>query len=281
MNPDQHTTESLIADAGGREKVSAGFLAQQLEGNSDRCNAVMQVLAEVARAEKYRLITDTITAADPEKVGLFVSLMMMLAEEPVFDDLLESIIREVPAESALTLFCKSCAVFFHQEKFRPLIACATCVEILGDELITRNGRGDLGAAVGESLILKAKVLHVSMDLDAALVASDHAVWFITTSGFFPAGSTKPTRLLADSCLLHDHMLVEAGRLDDARFYFGEANATYLDLLNAGEDTADQIVSTFRILEEVLTKSGHPDGAAICKRAAASIAATIDGEGKKQ
>jgi hypothetical protein len=75
--------------------------------------------------------------------------------------------------------------------------------------------------------------------------------------------------------------VNAGRLEDARFYFGEANATYLDLLNEGEDTADKIISTFRTLEKVLTDSGHPDGAAICKRAAASIAATMDKDAKKQ
>jgi hypothetical protein len=163
MNPDQHTTvDSLIAEAGGRDKISAEFLARQIDGNHDtpeRCNAVMSMLADAARTGDLRLITDTICATDPARVGMFVGLLMMLAEEPVFDDLLESIIREVPAEPALMLFAKACAVFFHQERFRPLIACGTCAEILADELITRQGRGDLGAVAGESLIMKAKVLH--------------------------------------------------------------------------------------------------------------------------
>lgn len=275
--------QELVREAGGPEKLSAAFLAGRLKqyaesGDCDGSNAVLHVLVEAARDGNYTLINDSIEATSLRLIPAFVGVMIQLEQHPNFDSLLEAIHREVPAEKALVLISKACAAFAFDWKHRSLLQCAALAERLGEELVTRHHRDDLGAVVGTALLCKARSLHVVGESDEAIEASDDAIWFLTRASFF-GGPPETQEALADACVFHGDLLAYARRPDDARFFYSQANESYVDLLNQGRDTAAKIVSTFRTLEKLLTDSGYPDGAAICRRAAQNISATMKKEDK--
>lgn len=273
--------EALVKEAGGPEKLSAEFLARLLErydaaGDAGHANAVLHILADAARAGNFSLVTDTITATSLRLIPTFVGLLIQLEQESNFESVLDAIHREVPAEKSLILFSKVCSVFGSEWKHRPLLQCATITERLGEELLTRQGRDDLGGVVGTALLSKSKSLYVVGETEEAIEASDHAIWFFIRASFF-GGSKETQEMLADACVHHGGLLVQENRLDDARFHISEAVELYIGLLSEGRGTGDKVVATFRSLEKLLTDSGYPDGAAICGRAAHNIAATMKEE----
>ena len=174
-------SNDILAEVGGAENLTGEHLAALLQEGQEfdhLTGAVELLLTEAAQQGVFRLLTDTLNAAEkwnaaPTCVRVLTTMDGLAHRN--FEPLLDALAEDGEGGKALIVFVNASSYFGEKQRFRPVLACTLRAGKVGEQLVNEQGRSELANYLAGALMNKGVAQRNLGQLGEAIVSYDAAI----------------------------------------------------------------------------------------------------------